>query len=600
MTSQTSRNAEFDTLIKKYYGYDSLKKEQYDIINNIIDGRDVCAVLSTSYGKSMCYQIPFLYTRKCVLVISPLIALMDDQTRQLNDSNIPVCNLNSSNTDRSNSISAILKGENKIIYTTPEYITRNLVLLEKLYNNDALCLIAIDESHCISNWGNDFRPDYQKLSYIRNIAPGIPMLALTATATKKIQDDICGILQLHNPLVIVGDLDRPNLYISISKRTPDTFSNDVVPLLKKYRGKKILIYCRTIKETDNLTIKINNLQMSGIKCDSYHASRPIELREACQRGFTNGDINCVVATIAFGMGININNIRLLIHYNCPGDIEEYYQEIGRAGRDGLKSECHMFFSHKDFIINKYFNSNIKNPQFRFYKDNELKKIQNLTCSLSCRRYMLLKHFNTKYNILNCNNCDICCRGTRKMFDCTNDSKIILNLLQEMGKCYGIVTIVQILKGSNTQKMDRYRAELPNHFGSLNKPEPYIRQVIEQLVSQEYIYEHFVNSHSKFNKCTVFELTYKGMKWLSNGTTQITISGKNVQTNEYVSDDTDGGDTNKGNTDILNYPNTNKTNISINWLSSMLSIKRNHDEIKNIVINIRNTRQRVTLWYEKMV
>ena len=240
--------SELNRLLNETFKYDSLKPEQFEVIKNILLKKDVCGILPTGFGKSVCYQLPYLYNKKNVIIISPLIALMEDQVRQLNDLNIPVCCLNSNNNNKQEDLKEIFKGNPKIIYTTPEYLLLNNTLIERMCESDILSLVAIDESHCVSNWGHNFRPDYIKLNFIREIAPNIPLLALTATATKKIQNDICKNLKLDSPVIIKGDFDRPNLFLNVFQRDNNTFEDKIIPLISKYLGQKVLIYCKWKEE----------------------------------------------------------------------------------------------------------------------------------------------------------------------------------------------------------------------------------------------------------------------------------------------------------------------------------------------------------------
>lgn len=496
-----------DALLQKYFGYNSLKDEQYKIINNVLDGKDVCAILPTGFGKSICYQMPFLATNKNVIVVSPLIALMEDQVRQLKEKNIPVVALNSNNNGKDISILEIYKGEYKIIYTTPEYLAKNNKFIAKMAKMDILAMVAVDESHCASNWGNDFRPDYQKLSCIREYAPNVPILALTATATKHIQDDICKILQLKDPIFITGNFDRPNLYLSVDMKQSDTFDTKIKSLLEKFKESKILIYCKTKDDTDKLAEEINKL---GIKADSYHAGKSNEARNKCQEKFTKGEINCIVATIAFGMGINIPDIRLVIHYGSPSDLESYYQEIGRAGRDGNKSECHMFYSNKDFYISRLFTGDIKNPQFKKYKEKELEYMQKYIHTKICRRHILLKHFDNTSDVRNCEMCDICTYHKKNLQDHTGLAIKILSLVYSYNRSMGVGSFIKILRGSNEKKLDKIRKKVPTYFGlGKDKKEDWWKLFFNQLKANDYITEKTL-AGSKFAAVSVIEITKKGI------------------------------------------------------------------------------------------
>jgi RecQ family ATP-dependent DNA helicase len=501
---------ELNKLLKKYYGYDSLKEEQYKIISSVIEQRDVCAILPTGFGKSICYQLPFLFLKKCVIVVSPLIALMEDQVRQLEELHIPVVALNSNNGDKDMSLIKIYSGETKIIYTSPEYIAKNDKFISKLIKKDLLALIAIDESHCASSWSQTFRPDYQKLSCLKAFAPNIPMLALTATATEKVRDDICEILKLDNPVHITGNFDRPNLKISISQRISDTFETKITPLIMAHKDEKILVYCKSKDDTDKVAKDIKKL---GITCESYHAGKNNKIRNEIQDRFTTGKTSCIVATIAFGLGVNIPDIRLVIHYNCPNDMESYYQEIGRGGRDGQPCDCHMYYSNKDFMISKYFINDIKSESFKAYKEEELKLMQQYIYTKACRRDILLKHFDPTSTIKKCNNCDMCCDKSQNLIDCTGQSYLFLGFVSKHNESYGMGTVVKVLRGSGCKKILQHKQLSPEFFGQGdNKSENWWKQLFNQLMVNDYVKEKSIQG-CKYG--SVVGITQKGQKWLND-------------------------------------------------------------------------------------
>jgi Werner syndrome ATP-dependent helicase len=547
LKSQTTANIDIkkdlNKIINEYFGYQELKEEQYKIILNILNGKDVCAILPTGFGKSMCYIIPYLYTKKCVIVVCPLIALMDDQVRQLQEKNISVCGLNSNNSDKEMTLIEIYNGDKKIIFTTPEYLAKNTSFIDKLWKKNMLCCVAIDESHCVSNWGNDFRPDYQKLVCIKNFNVNIPILALTATATLIVRKDICTILQLKNPIILSSNFDRPNLYISIQQKRDNILESDIVPLINKYKNDKTIIYCKTKDDTDKIA---NELKTYGINCDSYHAGKSTNMRTICQEKFTEGKINCIVATIAFGLGINIPNIRLVVHYNCPSDLESYYQEIGRAGRDGKKSDCYMFYSPRDFAISNYFVKEIKNEKFKEYKEMEIKYMQKFVYTQICRRNLLLKHFDTQCkplldnsNILNCNNCDICCKPQAELNDFTEESKLILNLVNKNNKSYGIGTFIKILRGSGEKKIIEHKYNYENSYGSgFHVSEDSWKQIINQLITKDYLEQHNVKSSFSKSFGSVLGITNYGKNYLTtdcNDKIMLNVPKKSIKDNYELFD-----------------------------------------------------------------
>ena len=362
--------SEYNKILKKYWKYDSLKPTQFEIIKKmLIDKKDVCAILATGFGKSICYQLPHLISSKSIIVISPLIALMYEQGNELKERDIPVAVFNSESSIKQKNMdkSEILDGKNKVIYMTPEFFVKSETFIKGI--EDELSFVCIDEAHAVSTWGLDFRSSYTKLNLIKEWLPDTPVLTLTATASTKVREDIIEILNLDNPEIIVGNFDRPNLLIRVEQRDEEIMMS-INTLLEKYKDEYVIIYCSTRDETELLASKI-----TSIKCKSYHAGINDKIRSKVQQEFIEGKIKCIIATIAFGMGINIPNVRLVIHNNCPKNLESYYQEIGRAGRDNKQSECVLFFSLKDFKTNRYFLQSITNPVQKVYQENQIKQIE---------------------------------------------------------------------------------------------------------------------------------------------------------------------------------------------------------------------------------
>ena len=500
----------YNKILEKYWGYKSLKNEQFDVISNILDGRDVCAILATGFGKSVCYQLPTMISKKCVIVISPLIALMHEQSEEMKSKNIPVCVFNSSNQEYEKELfkDEILRGEYKLIYMTPEYLIKSEKFIKQLVKNNNLSMICIDESHAVSTWGLDFRSSYTKLNVIREWIPNIPILTLTATATTKVKEDIIKILNLQNPFEIIGNFDRPNLFIKVQPRS-DNFINSIGNILTKYKDEYIIIYCKTRDETDNLAIVIND---AGINCDAYHAGLSDKIRKSIQQKFIDGEIKCIIATIAFGMGINIPNVRLVIHYNCPKNIESYYQEIGRAGRDGKSSECHLYYSNKDFYVNRIFLKTITDLTYKNYQESQIRLIEKFVYSNECRRKLLLVNFGQYMD--NCNNCDNCLAKKKSInniimmneqIDYTKPIYLLLNLLNRIDNKFGMLTIINTLLG-NAKKIRPYMCEF-NEFGTgtVFGKEVWWRALIRSLINDDYIIESQITGGFG----TTISLTNKG-------------------------------------------------------------------------------------------
>jgi len=422
-------------ILEKFFGFSELKEKQVEVINELLLGNDVIGLLPTGYGKSMCYIIPPLITKKAILIISPLISLMDDQKDKLIKMNIPVSALHSNNKNKDIELFEIIDGNIKIIYMSPEYLIKGdgLELAKSLIESNLLGFLAIDEAHCISVWGHDFRPEYLKIKEFRDLYPSIPILAVTATATKLVANEIEKCLNLKNPSVIFTNFDRPKLYlecieykkektISIKRKKgdpqklkdiTDTSSDIDMELLKyyfdKYKNEKIIIYANSRQMTLNISNEINNTHVDGKVSEAYHAGMSKKQREKVQNKFSNGDIKIIVSTIAFGMGVDFI-VRCVIIIGASSSIEEYWQQIGRAGRDNLDAETVVFFQYKSLAIAKStVEKECNNP---IVKENKLRNINIMKKYLytdSCRRRFVLMHFNQLPKFFNCNKCDNCCK-----------------------------------------------------------------------------------------------------------------------------------------------------------------------------------------------
>jgi RecQ family ATP-dependent DNA helicase len=504
------RYEKYNKLLKEYFGFDKLKKEQATIIDKIVHyKRDVLAVLCTGFGKSMCFILPYLITKKCVIVVSPLISLMEDQRAKLEKMKIPVYVFNSTNKSKTDYKKFILNGHYGIIYVTPEYIPEMQSFIENLNELGGLSLISFDECHCVTQWGADFRPAYSKLGIIRSWIPSkIPFLCVTATATKKVRDDVVKIMKLDDPYILIGDFDRPSLYISVQKKT--TIEKDIKPLLEKYINEYVIIFCKTRADTEKIAEKIIEM---GVDCLIYHAGLNEKERDSIQKKFTKGDTKVITATNSFSMGIDIANVRLLIHYGCPQNLESYYQEIGRASRDKKPSDCNLFFDNKDFMINSLQIADIKNKQYKEYQEQAKRDMEKYIYTHECRRIVLLKHFNedaTK-KIENCNNCDNCKLDIKKK-DFTWESYVILSLIKEHNDKWGATMFIDILKGSNSQKMYKNGLTTSKFHGvgkdfGIDK----WKDLIKILITNDYLGEKQV---SKFGGSVLF-VKYNAVNWLSN-------------------------------------------------------------------------------------
>ena len=391
-------------LLKQHFGFHSFLPYQEDIIADILQKKDVIAVLPTGAGKSLCYQLPALEFSGVTLVVSPLISLMKDQVNSLEGKNIPAAYLNSSlGVKETRQVKEdVLNGKVKLLYVAPERLVKEEFLDFLL--DCGISLIAIDEAHCISEWGHDFRPEYRKLGMLREKFPGVPIVALTATATRKVRDDIK--LQLKFKEGMYGEhrasFNRENLNYII--RQKDNAYYYIRAYLEDHPDYSGIIYCHSRKSVERMA---NDLVMDGIEAAPYHAGLPQKERTENQEKFQKGKLRIIVATIAFGMGIDKPNVRFVIHYDIPKNLEGYYQETGRAGRDGLSSDCILFFGYGDKMKHEFFIRQSKNEHRAAVAQYQLDKMVEFCTSGDCRRKMLLAYFGEAYPDKNCGMCDVC-------------------------------------------------------------------------------------------------------------------------------------------------------------------------------------------------
>lgn len=424
--------------LKKYWKIKELKDKQIEVINDLLLGNDVIGLLPTGYGKSMCYLIPPLVTKKIIFIISPLISLMDDQKDKLNKMEIPCAALHGNNKNKDQEIFRIMDGEIKIVYMSPEYLIKSdgLELARTLIEDNKLGFLAVDESHCISAWGQDFRPEYTKIKVFREMFPDIPILAVTATATETVCQDITKILQLNNPVLVRASFDRPNLYLKIKEIPTVTYNEKpkrgtkmkiiqkqmpkedlAIEWIKKYPNEKIIIYANSRKDTEEISTELNKMIKNC--SDAYHAGLSKSLRETIQSKFMDGEVNVIVSTIAFGMGID-QKVKVVIIFGCPSSIEEYYQQIGRGGRDGTQCDTILYFDYGNLMIAKYMLKDIKMkwPMLHKCKLNNLNKIGSFVYLNTCRRKFILEYFNESCDFFTCENCDNCCEN--ELIDMTDN------------------------------------------------------------------------------------------------------------------------------------------------------------------------------------
>ncbi len=421
--------------LKENFGFEKFRPNQEDIINCILSGQDTLAIMPTGGGKSICFQLPALIFPGITIVISPLIALMKDQVDGLKANGIEACYINSSQTEEERQfyLERLKSNTIKLVYIAPE----SLSFLDSIFNSLSISLIAIDEAHCISSWGHDFRPAYTNLGYLKNRFPSTPILALTATADKATRKDISEQLNLKNPRLFVASFDRKNL--SLEVRPALDRVKQIIDFIQEKPNESGIIYCLSRKTTEELADK---LQKIGISAKAYHAGLDTKIRSKTQDEFINDDCKVVCATIAFGMGIDKSNVRWVIHYNLPKNIEGYYQEIGRAGRDGLPSETVLFESYGDVIQLQKFASEGLNAEVQLAK---LERMKQYADALSCRRKILLSYFGELITE-NCGNCDIC-KNPPLFFDGTVIAQKALSAIIRLQETEPLPVIIDFLRGS---------------------------------------------------------------------------------------------------------------------------------------------------------
>ncbi len=443
-------------VLQDYFGYDKFRPKQEEIIDTVLAGNDALILMPTGGGKSVCYQVPAMVKEGVCIVVSPLISLMRDQVEGLKQNGIPAAFINSSQShaEQQQIKRDCLHGAVKLLYVSPETAVSPWFI--ELTRSFQLSLIAVDEAHCISFWGHDFRPVYQDLSKLRELSPEVPMIALTATADKITRADILKQLKLKSPEVFISSFDRPNL--SLEVRPARDRVKQIIDYIKERKGECGIVYCLSRKSTEDMATK---LKRQGIKAAHYHAKLPSRERDRVQDEFLMDKIEVVCATIAFGMGIDKSNVRYVIHYNLPKNIESYYQEIGRAGRDGLPSETLLFYTYGDVNLHR----KIIEEEDSVVKDLKIAKLDRLKQFAEahrCRRQVLLNYFDEILNE-NCDNCDVC-HNPREQFDGTVIAQKALSAVARTGGRLPTGTIIDVLRGQMSERVKREELFRVKTFG----------------------------------------------------------------------------------------------------------------------------------------
>nr|WP_315049405.1 DNA helicase RecQ [uncultured Lachnoanaerobaculum sp.] len=475
--------------LKAVFGYDSFRQGQESVINAVLDGRDILAVMPTGAGKSLCYQVPAMLLSGITLVISPLISLMQDQVKALNEAGVDAAFINSSLSEKEmhDTFKNASKGQYKIIYVAPERLmSEDFVRLAK---GVEISMITVDEAHCISQWGQDFRPSYMDIAEFVNVLDKRPIIsAFTATATQNVREDIICSLGLSNPYFLVTGFDRENLFFQVDK--PQSKDRFILDYLDRHKGESGIIYCATRKNVDSLYTLLKKWNISVAK---YHAGMSIEERKQMQDDFVFDYTSIVIETNAFGMGIDKSNVRFVIHYNMPSSMENYYQEAGRAGRDGLNSECILLFSPQDIIINRFLLehkdfSDIDPTDAMTIRERDIKRLQIMEgyCyTTECLRNYILKYFgeNPKKP---CDDCGNCLRQFETL-DMTDEAKKIINCIYESRGRYGKNIIMDTVLGAKTARLEEIGASEYKSYGVLESSNKnLLRRLIEELLLEGYI------------------------------------------------------------------------------------------------------------------
>lgn len=527
--------------LQEHFGFDGFKDPQEDIIKNLLSGSDTFVIMPTGGGKSLCYQLPALISEGCAIIVSPLIALMKNQVdlvRSYSSKDDVAHFLNSTlNKGQQKTVKDDLtSGKTKMLYVAPETLTKEENI--EFFKDLTISFFAVDEAHCISEWGHDFRPEYRRLrEMMEMIAPNAPMIALTATATPKVQSDILRNLGLRNPKVFISSFNRPNLYYEIlPKVKKDQTIKSIVRFIAQNKGKSGIIYTLNRKTTEELA---DMLMANGIKAVAYHAGLDSKLRAERQDLFLNEDVQVIVATIAFGMGIDKPDVRFVIHYNIPKSIENYYQETGRAGRDGMEGKCILYYSHKD--VAKLEHLMRDKPLSEREVGAQLINETVAYCeSAVCRRKILLSYFGEEYQVEQCNGMCDNCNSPKETIEAKQEAQLVLKIVRGLDEQFTMDYLMHILKGRANTQVKMFRHDERDFFGAgKDKDEHFWNSLMRQMLLERLL-------QKDIEEYGVLKFTKKGESFLKKPTSfKIVLNNLFEDANE---DDEEGaGSANAGGT-----------------------------------------------------
>ncbi|XP_071808561.1 bifunctional 3'-5' exonuclease/ATP-dependent helicase WRN-like [Asterias amurensis] len=533
-------------VLKTHFGHARFRPMQWKIIHSVLTRRDQCVVMATGYGKSLCYQYPAVFTGGTSLVISPLISLMEDQVFSLSIANIKACLLGSAQSAMGRIKQEALNGDYRVVYLTPEFASEAHKFLRDLQQRVGITLVAIDEAHCVSQWGHDFRAAYRTLGEVRTLLPEVPFVALTATATPEIRKDICKSLRLKNPQVTCTSFDRPNLYLEVNMK--GDIASDLQSLMVETRklyyefDGPTIIYCPTKKATEKVG---SVLQQFGVKSGIYHAGLSPSIRKQTHHKFVRDELQCIVATVAFGMGIDKPDVRNVVHYGAPKDIESYYQEIGRAGRDGMPSTCYVFYAPGDFATNRFFLRDIQSAAFKAHKSRMMQKMEQYLVSIKCRRRSILSHFEANGNTVSAvMNTDQCCDNCKHKDsptggtvgsdekDFSKELHHLLTAIEATGGRFGLSVPILFLRGSLNQRLPSHCQKSKDFGCGKYHPEKWWKSFARMALTEGYLAEKQLMGGFG----STVELSSKGYRWLKDAKYGQNSSFKMVPNKEMLSFD----------------------------------------------------------------